>query len=154
MDDPKKREAFNLPGFIDRNIKEIQFPEILAYARALKSQYPKVGSISFCHRGWAVFKLVAYGPELVDCISTTYPTFLTEDEISAGRMPTQILTPEYNHRLTIKLKAYYNRIIPILGLPYKYIYFPRISHRFTTRANLSNEDQKLLLERAKRLAVN
>lgn len=154
MDDPKKREAFNLPEFINRNTKELRFPEILACARALKSQYPKLGAIGFCYGGWAVFKLAAYGPELVDCISTAHPSLLTEEEISAGRVPTQIIAPEHDYLMTVELKAYCNQVIPALGLPYEYVYFPRLSHGFATRGDLSNVDQKQGLERAKRAAVN
>ncbi|PWY90183.1 endo-1,3-1,4-beta-D-glucanase [Aspergillus heteromorphus CBS 117.55] len=154
MDDPEKRAAFDIPAFIARNTKEQRFPEILACARALKDAYPKVGAIGFCYGGWAVFQLAAHGTELLSCISTAHPTFLSEAEIAACRTPAQILAPEHDQYLTPELKEYCNRVIPSLGVPYEYVYFPGMSHGFATRANLNNELQKAELARAKRAAVH
>ncbi|GKZ67465.1 hypothetical protein AnigIFM50267_001855 [Aspergillus niger] len=154
LDDPEKREAFNVPAFIERNTKDQRFPDILACAQALKSAYPRVGAIGFCYGGWAVFQLAARGPELLSCISTAHPTLLTEKDIAAGRVPAQILAPEHDHRLTPELKEFCNRVIPELGLPYEYVFFPRMSHGFAVRADVNDELQKAELARAKRAAVH
>ena len=63
MDDPKKREAFDLMAFIGRNNKEKRFPEISEFAKALKTEhgFKKLGAIGFCYGGWAVFQLGAKG---------------------------------------------------------------------------------------------
>ena len=63
MDDPNKREAFDLMAFIGRNSKEKRFPEISEFAKALKKEhgFKKVGAIGFCYGGWAVFQLGVKG---------------------------------------------------------------------------------------------
>ena len=43
FDNPEKREQFDINAFITRHSKEIRFPEMVACATALKSEYPKVG---------------------------------------------------------------------------------------------------------------
>lgn len=59
MDEPKKREAFDLTAFIGRHSKEKRFPEISGIAGALKVEhgFKKLGAIGFCYGGWAVFQL-------------------------------------------------------------------------------------------------
>lgn len=82
MEDPKKREAFDIMGFLGKNGKEIRFPEIKAAAEQLrKDGFKKIGAIGFCYGGWAVFQLGAKGANLVDAISTAHPSILTNEEI-------------------------------------------------------------------------
>lgn len=60
MSDPEKRDKFDLKGFaVDKNGKEVRWPEIEACAKALKGElgFKKVGAVGYCYGGWAVFKL-------------------------------------------------------------------------------------------------
>ena len=153
FEDEAKRAAFSIPEFLGRNEKETRFPEIKAAAQALKAEYPKVGAIGYCYGGWAVFQLGA-DPSLIDAISTGHPSLLTNSEVDAVKVPVQILAPETDQMLTPELKDYVNKVIPGLGLPYEYVYFPGLAHGFATRGDPGNKVHKDGLERAKRSAVN
>lgn len=152
MEDPEKRAAFNIPEFIGRNSKDKRFPEIKAAAQTLKSEYPKVGAIGYCYGGWAVFQLGA-DTSLIDVISTGHPSLLTKEEIDAVKVPVQILAAEMDHTYTEELKAYSNKVIPTLGVPYEYVYFPGLVHGFAARGDENNKLQKDGLEKAKNNAV-
>lgn len=52
LEDPKKREAFDIMAFLGRNGKDVRFPTIAAVAKDLKKEYKKVGAIGFCYGGW------------------------------------------------------------------------------------------------------
>lgn len=153
FEDPKKREALNLPAFIGRNSKEKRFPEILACAKVLKSEYPKVGAVGFCYGGWAVFQLGS-DPGLLSCVSTAHPSRLDKSEIDRLAVPTQVLAPETDPQLTPELKEYCNKVIPARGVPYAYEYFPGLVHGFATKGDIKDAKQKEGLERAKRTVVN
>lgn len=42
MEDPVKREKFDIGAFVGRHSKEIRYPAIKAAAESLKKEYPKV----------------------------------------------------------------------------------------------------------------
>jgi dienelactone hydrolase len=44
----------DLPGFMQRNAREIREPEVFAAARELRGKYKKLGSVGYCFGGWAV----------------------------------------------------------------------------------------------------
>ncbi|KAF2736451.1 dienelactone hydrolase family protein [Polyplosphaeria fusca] len=151
MTNPKKQAAFDVAAFLQRNGKEPRWPEIKGVAEALKKEYPKVGAMGYCYGGWAVFRLGA-GTGLVDVISTAHPSMLEKSEIDAVKVPVQILAPENDERYLPELKEYSNKVIPTLGVPYEYVYFPGVNHGFAIRGDQSNKLQKESLERAKNSA--
>lgn len=153
LEDPELRKKFDLAGFIGRHSKDIRFPEIKACAQALKSEYPKVGAIGYCYGAWACFQLGA-DPSLVDAISMAHPSLVEKSEMDNCKVPVQIMAPEIDQAFTEELKAYANKRIPELGVPYEYIYFPGLVHGFATRGDLNNKVQKDGLERAKNSAVS
>lgn len=63
MENPHKRAAFDLDGFLARHSKDVRRPEIFGCANALKQDlgFEKVGAIGFCYGGWAVLQLAAKG---------------------------------------------------------------------------------------------
>jgi dienelactone hydrolase len=144
--------AYDIPAFIKRNSKALRFPEIKAAAQTLKSEYPKVGAIGYCYGGWAVFQLGS-DPCLVDVVVTAHPSLLEESEIDAVKVPIQILAPEVDQMFTTELKEHSNKVIPTLGVPYKYVHFPGLVHGFSTRGNETDSLQKAGLEKAKNNAV-
>jgi dienelactone hydrolase len=150
--DKSRWKELDLPGFEKRNSKQVREPEILACARSLRLQYKRVGAIGFCFGGWAVFRLGAH-ENLVDCISTGHPTWLTKQEIEQVTVPTQILAPEFDPTFTPELKAFANKVIPQIGIPYDYQYFPKVHHAFATRGNPDDEDELRAMQRAKDAAV-
>ncbi|KAF2677205.1 alpha/beta-hydrolase [Lentithecium fluviatile CBS 122367] len=153
MEDPAKRAAFDIPAFIGRHGKEKRYPEVVASAKALKAEYPKVGAIGYCYGGWACFRLGA-DPSLIDAVAVAHPSLLEKSEIDGLKVPVQIVAPENDHAFPPDLKEYANKVIPALGVPYEYIYFPGLNHGFATRGNLQDPLQKNGLERAKRSAAS
>jgi dienelactone hydrolase len=151
--DPAKMQLLDLPGFLGRNSKEIRSPELFACAQALKAKYTRVGAIGYCWGGWACFRLAAKGNNLLDCVSVAHPSLLEKSEIDALGVPTQICAPETDNQLTPELKEYCNKVIPGLGLPYQYDYYPGLVHGFAAKGDPNNPLQKEGLERAKNSAV-
>ena len=153
--DESRWSELDLPGFLGRNTKAIREPEIFDCAKALRSEhgYSSIGAIGFCFGGWAVFHLGAKGVGLVDCISTAHPTFLEQNEIREIGVPVQIMAPEHDPQFTDELKAFSNEVIPQLGVPYDYQYFPSLTHGFATRGNPDLKGEKEGMERAKNAAV-
>ena len=152
--DPSQWGPLDLGAFTARNSKEVREAEIFAFAKTLRSQYKRVAAIGFCYGGWAVFRLGAKGNDLVDCISTAHPSWLTEEEIQNVGVPVQILAPEIDPVFTPELKEFSNKVIPSLGLAYDYQYFPGLEHSFAVRGNRENEAEMKGLERAKNAAVS
>ncbi|CRG87550.1 hypothetical protein PISL3812_04568 [Talaromyces islandicus] len=155
LSDESKWKEIDLAGFLSRNTKLIREPEIFDCAKALRSRlkYSSVGAIGFCFGGWAVFRLGAKEVRLVDCVSTAHPTFLEKKEISEISVPVQILAPEIDPQYTAELKAWSNEIIPTLGVPYDYQYFPGLTHGFATRGDPQNKAERAGMERGKNAAV-
>ncbi|KAL6234649.1 hypothetical protein BDW75DRAFT_230943 [Aspergillus navahoensis] len=136
-------------------LDETRWNEIFACATALRAAhgYASIGAIGFCFGGWAVFRLGAKDVRLVDCISTAHPTFLEKEEIRQVGVPVQIMAPEHDPQFTEELKAFSNEVLPKLGVPYDYQYFPSLTHGFATRGNPNDREEKLGVERAKDAAV-
>jgi len=153
MDNPEKRAAFDMGAFGIRHSKDKRFPEMVANAKALKAEYPKVGAIGYCYGGWACFQLGA-DPSLIDAISVAHPSMLEKSEIDGVKVPVQIQAPEMDPAFTPELKEYANKVIPTLGVPYEYVYYPGLKHGFGARGNPEDKVQKDGLERAKRCAVS
>ncbi|ORY05577.1 endo-1,3-1,4-beta-D-glucanase [Clohesyomyces aquaticus] len=153
MDDEEQRNKFDFAVFVQKHGKQVRWPEIEACAQALKSEFPKVGAIGYCYGAWACFKLAA-DPSLIDAVSVAHPSLLENNEIDGLKVPVQIVAPENDFVFTSELKEYSNKVIPTLGIPYEYVYFPGVSHGFAARGDVNDKVQKEALERAKRSAVN
>ncbi len=157
INNPAEWPKLDLPGFMTRNAKPVRGPEMVSFAKFLRSKHRRVGAIGFCYGGWAVFQLGAKVTDgstpLVDCISTAHPTFLTKEEMSNVGVPVQIVAPEIDPQFTAELKAYALAEIPKLGVPFDYQFFPGLSHGFAVRGNREDEDEMNGLQRALRAAV-
>ncbi|PGH27728.1 hypothetical protein AJ80_00515 [Polytolypa hystricis UAMH7299] len=150
-----KRAAYDIPGFISRNSKEIREPQITSVAKALKAQYKSVGAIGFCWGGWAVFRLGNKANDnLVDAIVAAHPTHLTEEEIQNVGVPTQILAPETDSQYPPELKAFTNKVLPELGIDYDYQHFAGLDHGFATKGDRSSPVAVKGLERAQTAAAH
>ncbi|KIX07416.1 uncharacterized protein Z518_02069 [Rhinocladiella mackenziei CBS 650.93] len=74
-----------------------------------------------CARKEQEHAIVFTSPEdlpVADCISTAHPTWLEESEISNVAVPVQIMTVEHDTMFTPELKAFTNKVIPIIGVAY------------------------------------
>ncbi|KAI9710353.1 MAG: hypothetical protein M1820_002848 [Bogoriella megaspora] len=154
MEDPEKRAKFDIPAFLARHGKQARRDEIFACAKALKSQYKKLGAIGFCWGAWGVFQLAGKGQNILDCVSAAHPSLVEKSEIENLSVPTQILAPETDPMFTPDMKAFSNETIPTLGIPYEYVYFPGVMHGFAAKGDPNDPKQKDALERAKNSAVN
>ena len=90
----------------------------------------------------------------MDCISTAHPTHLEQSEIQAVGVPVQIMAPEIDPMFTAELKEFSNRIVPTLGVPYDYQFFPGLEHAFAIRGDPGNEAERRGMARAKNMAVS
>ncbi|KAJ5107185.1 alpha/beta-hydrolase [Penicillium angulare] len=152
---PSEWGPLDLAAFSARNSKEVRESEIISFANSLRSLHKRIGAVGFCYGGWAVFRLGAKKHEnLVDCISTAHPSWLTKEEIQDVGVPVQIIAPEIDPVFTPELKEFSNRVIPSLGLPYDYQYFPGLEHAFAVRGNEDNQAERQGLERAKNAMVH
>lgn len=143
----------DLRGFLSRHGKAIRQPEIFACARALKLQYRKVGAVGYCWGAWGCFQLGAKGQNLIDCAAVAHPSHLEHGEIDALAVPTLILAPEHDVMFKPALKEYCNRVIPGLGVPYRYDHYPGLAHGFACRGDFNDPVQKAGMERAKDAVV-
>jgi dienelactone hydrolase len=146
-------KEIDMPGFVGRNNKDLRWPEMLACAKALKASYTKVGAIGYCYGGWGCFRLAAKGNNLLDCMTVAHPSIFDKSEIDALGVPTQIIAPERDPQLTPEMKVYCNTVIPTLGIPYRYDYYPGLTHGFAAKGDAKDQVQREGLERAKRAAV-
>ncbi|KAF9894110.1 hypothetical protein FE257_009083 [Aspergillus nanangensis] len=153
LQDQTQWHKLDLPAFIERNSKENREPQIVSCAQALRAQYKRTGAIGFCFGGWGVFRLGARGKNLVDCISTAHPSFLEKGEIEQVGVPVQIMAPEIDPMFTAELKVFSNQVIPTLGVPYDYQYFPQVEHAFAVRGDPKNPAEMKAMIRAKNAAV-
>lgn len=79
---------------------------------------------------------------------------LTKEEIDNVAVPVQINAPEHDPLFTPELKAYANEVIPKLGVPYNYQFYPGVGHGFVTKCDESKVEEKKALERAKNAMVS
>jgi dienelactone hydrolase len=154
LQDETQWGKLDIPGFLSRNSKAIREPEIFECARALRSQYKRIAAVGFCFGGWAVFRLGGKDVNLVDCISTAHPTLLEKSEIQNVDVPVQIMAPEFDPMFTPELKEFCNKVVPTLGVPYDYQYFPGLHHAFATKGDPENGLENKGMERAKNAAVH
>lgn len=152
LTDPEKRAKFSVPDFLGRHGKDQRYPSILDVAKTLKSKHKKTAAIGYCWGAWACFRLAA-DPSLVDAISMAHPSLVEKTEIDGVKVPTQIMAPEHDPMFSPELKEYANKVIPTLGVPYEYIYFPGLAHGFAAKGDEGDKAQKDGLERAKNSAV-
>lgn len=140
---------FDLGAFFKRNSKTVRRPELVRFVETLRSSFSRIGAVGYCFGGWAVFNLGAKELSLVDCISTSHPSFLEKEEIANIGVPIQILAPEFDPQFTPELKAYANEVLPMTGVAYDYQYFPGLEHGFAIRGDESKPDERDGMERAK-----
>jgi hypothetical protein len=65
----------------------------------------------------------------------------------------QMLALKFDATFTPELKEFSNKVIPALGVPYDYQYFPGVEHSFATRGDQQSEAQLRALTRAKNAVV-
>ncbi|EXL67881.1 esterase/lipase [Fusarium oxysporum f. sp. conglutinans race 2 54008] len=152
LDDSRWAEL-DLPAFLARNSKSVRGPEIIKTAKALRASYRRFGVMGFCFGGWGAFHIGAKDKQLADCISVAHPTMVEKTEIDALAVPVQIMAPEMDPMFTEELKQYSNQVIPKLGIPYSYQYFPGLEHGFAIRGNPNKLGERRGMERAKNAAV-
>lgn len=125
---------------------------MVSVCHELRKTYKRIGAVGFCYGGWAVFRLGGAG--LLDCISTAHPSLLEKSEIDEIRVPVQIMAPEKDDMYTEELKAHSLDVIPKLGIPFDWQYFPGLEHAFAVRGNPDDVEEQKGMERAKDCVVS
>jgi len=152
----------NLDQYLTTNSREARSPEILACARHLRAQYPKLGAIGYCYGGWAGFYLASENlnptngsQPLLDCLTIGHPSLLTEADIDSvsSRVPTQILAPEFDAMYAPYLKAKTFKVLQEKGNPFEYRHFPGVEHACFVRGDPRKEGERDAMDRGLRAAV-
>jgi len=145
----------DIPGFLEKNSREIREPEIFDFARALRAKHKKVGAIGFCWGGWAVFRLGAkeHQPPLVDCIIAGHPSLLIKKDIDEVAVPVQILAPETDMTFTADMKTHSFQTIPKASVPFDYQHFPGVEHGCLVRGDAKLTGEREAMVRGKNSAV-
>lgn len=153
----------NLDQYLTTNSREARSPEILACARHLRAQYPKLGVIGYCYGGWAGFYLAsedlnpADGSQpLLDCLTVGHPSLLSEADIDAvsSRAPIQMLAPEFDPMYTPYLKSKTFRVLQEKGTPFDYRHFPGVEHACFVRGNPNKAGERDAMDRGLGAAVS
>ncbi len=151
---PEHWGPLDIQGFFERSSKEVRSPEIFECAKIVRSKHDRVGVVGFCFGAWGAFQLGAKANNgLVDCISMAHPSYVTKEEIQGVGVPVQICAPEHDQLFTEELKEFSNRVIPTLGVPYDYQFFPGLTHGFSVRGDIRNKAERAGMERAKNAVV-
>lgn len=145
---------FDLMAFLGRNSKDIRYPEIEANAKELKSKHKKLTAVGYCWGAWGSFQLAAKGNDYLDAVAVAHPSLLEKKDMDNLAKPTLIIAPENDPMLTAELKEYANTVIPKIGIPYQYDYYPGLTHGFAVKGDQNDPKQSDGLNRAKDSVVN
>jgi dienelactone hydrolase len=151
----------NLDLYLATNSREARSPEILACARHLRAQYPKLGAIGYCYGGWAGFYLASEdlspndSQPLLDCLTIGHPSLLTAADIDgvSSRVPIQVLAPETDATYTPHLKAKTFKVLVEKGSPFEYRHFPGVEHACFVRGDPRKPGERDAMERGLGAAV-
>lgn len=151
-----KFDAFDLPGYMSRNTREIREPEIFECARALRKQYKTVGQVGYCYGGWAGFRLGAkeHNPPLVDFISVGHPSLLKEKDVEEVAVPVQLLAPEHDFMFSPEMKSFTFETLEKVKVPFDYLAFPGVEHGCFTRGDENVPGEREAMVRAKDASVH
>lgn len=153
----------NLDAYLTTNSREARSPEILACARHLRAQYPKLAAISYCYGGWAGLYLASeeLNPAgevqpLLECITIGHPSLVVEADIDSvsPRVAVQVLAPEVDAMFTPHLKSKTFRVLQDKGVPFNYRHFPGVEHACFVRGNPKKAGERDAMERGLGAAVS
>lgn len=153
-------DELDVPGFVQRNGRDVREREIFACARALKGEegFERVGVVGFCYGGWAAFRLGARafndgGERLVDCVSVGHPSLLTEGDVDGVGVPVQVLAPEHDPVYTVELKRRTFEVGLRAGVPFEYQHFPGVEHACFVRGDEEKPGEREAMARGKDAVV-
>jgi dienelactone hydrolase len=153
----------NLDQYLATNSREARSPEILACARHIRAQYPRLGAIGYCYGGWAGFYLASEdlnpgnSPQpLLDCLTVGHPSLLTEADIDSvsPRVPIQMLAPEVDAMYRPYLKAKTFKVLQEKAVPFEYRHFPGVEHACLVRGDPKKAGERDAMERGLGAAVS
>lgn len=145
----------DLPNFMQTNNRHAREPEIVKFARYLRSKYTKVCAVGFCYGGWAVMRLGAqeHQPALVDCIVAAHPSFLTEKDVDEVAVPVHMLAPEEDQMYTAELKRHTFDSLLNRKVPFDYQHFPGVEHGCFIRGDLRKPGEQDAMLQGRKAAV-
>jgi dienelactone hydrolase len=153
----------NLDQYLATNSREARSPEILACARHIRAQYPRLGAIGYCYGGWAGFYLASEdlnpgnsSQPLLDCLTVGHPSLLTEADIDSvsSQVPIQMLAPEVDAMYKPYLKAKTFKVLQEKAVPFEYRHFPGVEHACLVRGDPKKAGERDAMERGLGAAVS
>ncbi|KAL2128443.1 hypothetical protein VTI74DRAFT_9181 [Chaetomium olivicolor] len=153
-------DRIDVAGFTQRNGRPVREPEILAFARALRGMYDKLGAVGYCYGGWAVCRLGAGefkgemgGRGLVDCVSMGHPSWVVEEDVRGVEVPMQVLAPERDRVFTEEMKVFTCGVMIRKGVAFEYRHFPGVEHGCLVRGDKDKEGEREAMEKGKDAVV-
>lgn len=157
----------NLDVYLTTHSRSARSSEIIACARHLRAQYPKLGAIGYCYGGWAGAYLASEefntpsatedgSPQpLLDCLTIGHPSLLTEADLEtlSPRVPIQILAPEVDAMYTPFLKRRTWEVLTEKNANWQYRHFPGVEHACFVRGDLKKEGEREAMQRGLGAAV-
>ncbi|KAN0060988.1 hypothetical protein ACQY0O_006722 [Thecaphora frezii] len=145
MDDPERREKFDLMGFIGKhNPREASWPKVEAVLSAIRStqkSVKKVGAIGFCWGGPSVLYLgsTRAKSERVDAIAFAHPSLVEVSDFETIDAPAVFLCAEHDQIFPDEKRIAAIDVTKELtkekGTFVKWVYYPNTTHGFASRGD-------------------
>ena len=138
----EQRKNIDFAKFAAFNTKEKRFPQILAFAEHLRSQYKRVFVIGYCWGAWGAYMLAAK-PGLVDGISINHPSKLEiPGDLERLTSPTLIVSPYTDSQFPQESRSIAEKIFDQKAkedkLFTKIVVYPGFTHGFAARGDTSD----------------
>ena len=151
-------EERNFPTFAAQNTTEKRFPQMLAMAEHLRSQYKRVFVIGYCWGAWGGCMLAAK-PGLIDGLSLNHPSRLEiPGDLERLLAPTLIVAPYTDRAFPQESRLIAEKIFDEKAKKekkfFKITVYPGFDHGFAARAQIEDEFTKDAVEDAKTESVN
>jgi dienelactone hydrolase len=154
---PEELKNVDFPKFAQHNNKEKRFPQILALAEHLKSQYQRIFVIGYCWGAWGAVMLAAK-PGLISGVSINHPSRMEmPGDLERLTAPTLIVAPYTDSAFPQKDRLVAEEIFDKKAkeeqLFMKITVYPGFVHGFAARGNAEDAFTRDAVEDAKNESV-
>jgi dienelactone hydrolase len=151
LTEEQRRTAF--PNFLAHNTTEKRFPQILAVAKELKSQYERVFVVGYCWGGWGACMLAAI-PGLIAGVSLNHPSKLEiPGDLERLTAPTLIVAPyndnAFSQESRIIAEKIFDKKVKAEKKFFKIVVYPGFDHGFAARGDTSDSFTEEAVQDAK-----
>jgi len=154
---PEELKNLDFAKFSEFNSKEKRFPQILALAQHLKSQYERVFVIGYCWGAWGACMLAAK-PGLIAGVSINHPSSLEiPGDLERLTAPTLIVAPYTDTAFPPESRTIAEKIFDQKAqedkMFFKIAVYPGFAHGFTARGDTGDPFTYEAIEDAKTESV-